>query len=96
MPFNFGTPLDVIQNASSHDVNHDGQIAMDLLLTPNAQLTNQTALGFNIGASLDLLQFPDPVGTLVHLGGDFPVGEIPIYTNTFGLNFNSQDYMFAV
>jgi hypothetical protein len=96
LPLTFGSPLSVIEHASSHDLNHDGTIGMDLLLTPNTQLTNQTALGFNIGASLDLLKFPDPVGTLIHLGGDFPVGEIPIYINTFGLNFNSQDYMFAV
>ncbi|VIO71622.1 hypothetical protein CI1B_38090 [Bradyrhizobium ivorense] len=95
IPVTFGTPLDVIHNASSHDTNHDGLIGMDLLLTPNAQLTNNTGIGFNVGASLDLLKFPDPVGTLVSLGGDFPVGEIPIYTNTFGLDFNSQDYLFS-
>jgi hypothetical protein len=96
VPLTFGGPAPVIENASSHDLDHNGSIAMDLLLTPNTELTNHTALGFNVGAALDLLKFPDPVGTLVHLGGEFPVGEIPIYTNTFGSHFSSQDYLFNV
>ncbi|MBR0868819.1 cadherin-like domain-containing protein [Bradyrhizobium tropiciagri] len=95
IPVTFGTPLDVIQNASTHDTNHDGLIGMDLLLTPHVDLTNHTGIGFNVGASLDLLKFPDPVGTLVSLGGDFPLGEIPIYTNTFGLDFDSQNYLLS-
>jgi hypothetical protein len=85
-----------ITNASSHDANHDGVIGADLVLTPNAQLTNQTDIGAHVGAALDLLKFPDPIGTLVPLGGDFPVGEIPIYDNHFALNFGTHDYQFVV
>lgn len=96
--FTFGSPLPIIQNASSHDSNHDGNIGLSLHLTPDATLQNLTALGFNVGASLDLFHFPDPVdATLVHLGGDFPIGEIPLYHSApFGLAFNSQDYSVIV
>ena len=88
LPVQFGTKLPIISNASSHDTNGDHQIGVSLLLSlPNAQLHNETDLGFNVGASLDLLTFPDPFGTLVHLGGDFPLGEIPLYQKTFGLGF---------
>ena len=97
LPVHFGTPVPIITNAKSHDTNGDNKIDVSLHLSlPNAQLHNETDLGFNVGASLDLLTFPDPFGTLVHLGGDFPLGEIPLYQKTLGLAFNTTDYGFGI
>jgi hypothetical protein len=98
LPFAFGSPLPIIPNASSHDANHDGQIAFSLHLTPDATLQNETDLGFHVGADLKVLDFGDPFGALFSLGGDLPLGEIPIYhPDAFALGgFNSQDYHFQV
>jgi hypothetical protein len=80
----------------------EGQVwTAGIALRPKATFVTRpvkATIGFNIGAALDLLSFPDPVGeTLVHLGGSFPVGEISIYTNTFALGgFNSHDYGFII
>jgi Bacterial Ig domain len=98
LPFAFGSPLPIIPNASSHDANHDGQIDFGLHLTPDATLHNETDIGFHVGADLKVLDFGDPFGALFSLGGDLPLGEIPIYNPaafTLG-GFNSQDYHFQV
>ena len=98
LPFAFGSPLPIIPNASSHDANHDGQIDFGLHLTPDATLDNETDIGFHVGADLKVLDFGDPFGALFSLGGDLPLGEIPIYhPAAFALGgFNSQDYHFQV
>jgi hypothetical protein len=97
LPFAFGSPLPIIPNASSHDANHDGKIDFGLHLTPDATLQNETALGFHVGADLTLFDMGDVWGG-ISLGGDLPLGEIPIYTpDAFALGgFNSQDYHFQV
>jgi hypothetical protein len=98
LPFAFGSPLPTIQNVSSHDANHDGKVDFGLHLTPDATLHNETDLGFHVGADLKVLDFGDPFGALFSLGGDLPLGEIPIYNPAaFALNgFNSQDVHFQV
>jgi Big-like domain-containing protein len=98
LPFAFGSPLPIIPNASSHDANQDGKIDFSLHLTPDATLHNETDLGFHVGADLKVLDFGDPFGALFSLGGDLPLGEIPIYNPAaFALNgFNSQDVHFQV
>jgi Bacterial Ig domain len=97
LPFAFGSPLPIIPNASTHDTNQDGQIGFSLHLAPDATLHNETDLGFHVGADLKVLDFGDPFGALFSLGGDLPLGEIPLYDTTFGLaGFNSQDYQFQV
>jgi hypothetical protein len=97
LPFAFNSPLDIIPNASIHDANQDGKIDFSLHLMPDATLQNETALGFHIGADLTLFDMGDVWGG-ISLGGDLPLGEIPIYTpDPFALGgFNSQDYVFQV
>ena len=85
LPFAFGSPLPIIPNASTHDADHDGQIGFALHLAPDATLHNETDLGFHVGADLKVLDFGDPFGALFSLGGDLPLGEIPLYDTTFGL-----------
>jgi hypothetical protein len=97
LPFAFGSPLPIIPNASTHDTDQNGQIGFSLHLAPDATLHNETDLGFHVGADLKVLDFGDPFGALFSLGGDLPLGEIPLYDTTFGLaGFNSQDYQFQV
>ena len=97
LPFAFNSPMDIIPNASIHDANQDGKIDFSLHLSPDATLQNETALGFHIGADLTLFDMGDVWGG-ISLGGDLPLGEIPIYTpDPFALaGFNSQDYQFQV
>jgi hypothetical protein len=93
--FDFGAPL-TINNASSHDANHDGNVAFDLDLTPNATLHNDTGLGFHVGFDVKVLDFPDPIGALIDIPVNFPIGDVGLYDNTFGLAFNDQHFAFAV
>ncbi|MCC8977397.1 Ig-like domain-containing protein [Bradyrhizobium acaciae] len=85
----FGTPL-TIPNASTHDLNHDGKIDLNLGLVPAATLTNNTSLGATMNASITALALSVShigsftafkAGTTVQLG-TFP----PIYNKTFALN----------
>jgi hypothetical protein len=92
-PFSFGTPL-TIANASSHDTNHDGNVAYTLSLTPDATLHNVTGLGGDAGIELKLLDF-ETIGAIVDQKMDFQVGSIPIYSNTFPVAFNSQSVNLA-
>jgi hypothetical protein len=78
LPFAFNSPMD-IKNASIHDADHAGKIDFSLHLTPDATLQNETAFGFHIGADLTLFDMGDVWGG-ISLGGDLPLGEIPIYT----------------
>ncbi len=80
--FDFSSPL-TINNASSHDANHDGNIAFDLALTPDATLHNDTGLGFHVGFDIKVLDFPDPIGALVDIPASFPLGDIGLYDKTF-------------
>jgi hypothetical protein len=96
VPFEFGSPLPIIPNVSSHDANHDGVVDLGLHLTPDATLHNNTALDFHIGGEISILDF-DPGPTLFTVGADLDLGEITLYDPTFGLGgFNSQDYQFHV
>ena len=93
--FQFGSPL-TIPNASSHDLNHDGMIDLNLTLTPNANLQNITKVGGSLdgGLTVGKIGFDTGVGTI---GGALfdqpvttPIGAIPIYKNTFAVNFQPQ------
>jgi hypothetical protein len=97
LPFEFGSPLPIISNVSSHDANSDGMVEFGLELTLDATLQNSTALGFHIGGDISVLDF-DPGPTLFTLGADLDLGEIPVYNSgAFALGgFNSQDYQFLV
>ncbi len=45
-----------IDNASSHDANHDGQVDYTMQLVPKALFSNDTEIGLTIGYVLDFLQ----------------------------------------
>lgn len=93
-PFDFTTPL-LVQNAISHDSNGDGDIQLGLDIHPEATLHNDTNLAFHVGFDIKVLDFPDPIGALVDVPVDFPLGDVGLYDKTFGLNFDSQHYDFA-
>jgi hypothetical protein len=57
IPFEFGSPLPIIPNVSSHDENGDGTVELGLHLTLDATLQNVTALGFEIGGDISLFDF---------------------------------------
>jgi Bacterial Ig domain len=96
VPFEFGSPLPIIQNVSSHDADHNGTVDLGLDLTPDATLHNNTALDFQVGGDISILDFT-PGPTLFTIGADLDLGEITLYDPTFALNgFNSQDYHFQV
>jgi hypothetical protein len=96
LPFEFGSPLPIIPNVSSHDANQDGKVDFGLHLTPDATLHNNTALDFHVGGDISILDF-DPGPTVFSVGADLDLGEITLYDPTFALGgFNSQDYQFQV
>jgi hypothetical protein len=91
-PFVFGSPL-IFDHASNLDGSDPGsEINFDLNLTPNATLHNDTGLGFHVGFDIKVLD--TPLGTVLDLNDDFPLGDISLYDKTFGLNFDSQHYTF--
>ena len=97
VPFEFGSPLPIIQNVSTHDADHNGTVDLGLHLTPDATLHNNTALDFQVGGDISILDFVDPGPTLFTIGADLDLGEITLYDPTFPLvGFNSQDYHFQV
>jgi hypothetical protein len=53
-------------------------------------------LAFHAGFDIKVLDFPDPIGALIDIPVDFPLGDVGLYDNTFALNFNSQNYAFVV
>jgi hypothetical protein len=104
-PFDFDTDIE-LTNASSHDANHDGSIASDLLLTPSATLANNTDLGFNFGVQFDVLKLSGhydiivasddfSFGPVFSVGDTVPLGSVDIYDKTFALNYASQDFLLA-
>lgn len=97
VPFEFDSPLPIIQNVSSHDADHNGTVDLSLHLTPDATLHNNTALDFQVGGDISILDF-DPGPTLFTIGADLDLGEITVYDSTaFAVGgFNSQDYHFQV
>jgi Big-like domain-containing protein len=103
--FDFNTDIE-LTNASSHDVNHDGSIGYDLLLTPSATLANDTNLGFNFGVQFDVLKLSGSyellgagdsfsLGPVFSAGTTVPLGSVDIYDNTFAVNYASQDFLLA-
>jgi hypothetical protein len=88
-PLTFGAPL-TIQNASSHDANHDGNIGFSVGLVPNATLTNKTSLGVSANASITALALSvSHIGSFTAFKGSTTIqlGTLPpIYNNTFSLN----------
>lgn len=79
-----GSPL-MIENASSHDLNGDGNIDFSFDLGPNLTLHNETQLGGNISAELWIPKNFEL--SLVHESIEIVSGPIvTVYEDTFTLN----------
>jgi Bacterial cadherin-like domain len=92
-PFTFGTPL-LIPNASTHDSNSDGTLAMSLDLTPDANLHNNTSLAAQLGFGVTALKIDgfDPL----HFTTTIPLGNLgSIYNKSFPVNFQSATVNFS-
>lgn len=106
--FTFGTDI-LLQNASAIDQggDGDGQVEFNLSLDPNVDLSNLTRVGFNAGyefaigrfeAGYDIEIYSDSVEfTLFETGGStaLPIPPITVYNDTFALDFQAQDLVFA-
>jgi hypothetical protein len=103
--FDFNSDITVM-NASIHDANDDGSIGYTIELTPDADLLNDTELGFNFGYQFDVLKLSGSydivvesgslsLGPLFSVGDTIPLGSIDVYENEFDLAFESQDWMLA-
>jgi hypothetical protein len=90
-PLTFGTPL-TIPNASSHDTNHDGMIGLSLTLTPDASLKNVTSIGgaLDFGLTIGKFGFEGIDGAVFDQTVNIPIGSVPVYQNTFAVNFQPQ------
>ncbi len=106
-PFTIGDSLQ-LANASAIDAagNDNGDVNFTLNLTPNADLTNDSSVGLNIGFHLKLLSVElgydigvdsgsTTLGPLYEETWTAPVAEIPVYSNTFNLAFSDGNYAFA-
>jgi hypothetical protein len=85
----------MIPDASSHDANGDGQIAISLVLNPAAQLENTTAVGINVGAEIEVLKNLPIVGGDLYDSGPLtlPVADIPVFDDAFELaGFDQQSW----
>ena len=104
--FTFGDEL-FFGAASLIDLGGDGDglVEFTFLVGPDADLTNETALGFNVGVDIDLLEVElgydieiasDSItlGPLAEFGAVLPVAEVPVFADTFKLDFIGGEYMF--
>jgi hypothetical protein len=84
----------------------DGLVEFTFFVGPDADLTNQTAVGINVGVDIALLTVElgydieiasDSItlGPLAEFGAVAPVAEIPVFNEKFDLAFSTGDYMFA-
>jgi hypothetical protein len=95
MAMTFGTPL-TVQNASSHDANHDGVVDYSFSLDPNVTLSNETSIGGELSAHLWIPKNFD----FSLVDQEFPIVDGPLITvfdDTFALTgVGSQDiHLFA-
>ena len=104
--FVFGDDIE-LSNASLIDAGGDGDGLVEFTLSLDAQanLRNDTDLGFNIGYNFDIFKVgwwydvvvasdSGTIGPLYNTGGQLGIATVGVYDNTFALNFASQDLMF--
>lgn len=103
--FTFGDTLNFL-HASSHDVNHDGKVDYTFDVAPEATLTNVTSLTPTYGYDLILMKlqakietavvsFEANVGPVYEDHTQYPIVSIPLYENTFALNFQHDSFHYA-
>ncbi|WP_028456588.1 Ig-like domain-containing protein [Chitinilyticum litopenaei] len=104
--FVFGADI-LLADASLIDQggDNDGQVEFTLSLDPQATLSNDTDLGFNVGFNFDVLKASGgydvvvdsgsfSIGPIYNTGGDMGIATVGIYDNTFALNFAAQEFGF--
>jgi hypothetical protein len=97
-PLTIGTGL-WIDDASTHDANHDGVVTFSFGLAPDVELTNSTSIDINLSAQLAILRNIPVVDYTVYSDDDIPIADVPIgiYDSTFDLNgVGSQQVDFLV
>jgi hypothetical protein len=73
-------------------------------VVPTASLTNETDLGFNIGAEINLLSVElgydivvasdsTTLGPLASFGATAPIGDISVFNSTFALNYAHENIL---
>lgn len=74
----------LISDASQRDADDDGLVEFAFDVVPTASLSNETDLGFNIGAEISLFEvelgydvtIPNPFGDDVHVGDSIKLGPV--------------------
>jgi len=102
--FTFGETL-VFDNASALDVNGDGDIDFDFEFdVVDTMVTNDTDVQFNVGWNFDVGKVSAYYDTLLGSGStspaplidlgqsEIPVASLDVYSDSFELNFQEQDY----
>lgn len=103
--FTFGSDI-TLANASTYDADNDGVVEFELVVDPQATLTNSTDLGFNFNWNFDLLRLSGEydvvfdsgsfdTGAAVDLGGTIPIASVPVFDSTFALDFASENFLFG-
>jgi hypothetical protein len=106
--FDLGVSNLLLPNASAIDLGGDGDglVEFTLYIGPEADLTNNTDLGFNISIDISLLEVEigydieiasdsTTLGPLAEFGETWPIGDIDLYDNTFALNFTTDSFSFG-
>lgn len=106
--FTFGDSL-FFGNASAIDAagNHDGHVDFSFQVAPDATLHNETDVGINVGASVDVLSVElgydieiasdsTTLGPVASFGASVPVASVQVFNSTFGLDFQQSSYAFFV
>ena len=94
----FGTPL-TIDDASSHDVDNDGNVSMSFDFTPEVELTNSTSIGVELSIEVALVRNLDVFGYdfTLYDPDPFPIFEtgFEVFNETFALQgVGSANYGF--
>ncbi|HET9810557.1 MAG TPA: Ig-like domain-containing protein [Sphingomicrobium sp.] len=98
VPLTIGTGL-WINEASSHDADHNGVVTFSFGLDPDVQLTNSTSIDINLSAQAAVLRNIPLVDYTVWSDDNIDIAHVPIevYNNSFALNgVGSQDVNFFV
>jgi hypothetical protein len=78
-----------IDNASSHDANHDGHVGYSFEFNPDVNLSNTTSVGADLDAQLAIIRNLDlEVTDVTVLDETYDIGgiSIPVFSDTFTLN----------
>jgi hypothetical protein len=97
--FDFGTPLALISDVSSHDADvADGLVDFNLSVAPDVTLTSEASLGFAIGVDVEALKnLPFGIDSIDVYSDELSLGDITVFNDAFALNgFNNQSWDLVV